>query len=309
MWKFIGVFIIVIGLTAFLITASSGETSSDATAESSITENLDVLTDSSNVSALLPECVIDLDCGQDGDSGNLCWNSFIVTDYFSFRCIGAGSRNGSCVNETRREFLDWCRPDEECVPGKRVCQPRISCDNGVKDQGEAGVDCGGPCKHCNSCTNGVRDGDEAEVDCGGSCPACFIECDSNASCGMPRWNNPYCGEDHSVYQDYVIFTCANPGTYYSFCRQERIRRLTDYCGPLNKCVAGRCADDRDREPYAYVDGGYYGGPIVRPLVDQYSCDLGDSCYTKSDSYETCKGPYCWREKPPDGETKGPVGLN
>jgi hypothetical protein len=79
----------------------------------------------------------------------------------------------------------------------------------VKDNGEADVDCGGPCptkcatnKACNvnadcadficaggtctapSCTDLVKNGTETDVDCGGSCPPCADEkhCVANADC-------------------------------------------------------------------------------------------------------------------------------
>jgi hypothetical protein len=40
------------------------------------------------------------------------------------------------------------------------------CDDGAKDAGETGVDCGGPCRPClPTCTNGIKDGPEDEVDC------------------------------------------------------------------------------------------------------------------------------------------------
>jgi len=49
-----------------------------------------------------------------------------------------------------------------------------TCDDGIQNQGETGVDCGGPCAAiCPSCTDGVQNGSETGVDCGGpSCPSC-----------------------------------------------------------------------------------------------------------------------------------------
>jgi len=44
-----------------------------------------------------------------------------------------------------------------------------SCDDGIKNQNEQGVDCGGQCKPCVSCHNRIKDGNEEGVDCGGSC--------------------------------------------------------------------------------------------------------------------------------------------
>jgi hypothetical protein len=49
--------------------------------------------------------------------------------------------------------------------------PNPTCDDGIKNGNETGIDCGGPCIPCGqTCNNGVKDGDETGVDCGGSCP-------------------------------------------------------------------------------------------------------------------------------------------
>lgn len=49
--------------------------------------------------------------------------------------------------------------------------PEPTCDDGIKNGGETGIDCGGPCAPCGqTCDNGLKDGDETGVDCGGSCP-------------------------------------------------------------------------------------------------------------------------------------------
>lgn len=55
-------------------------------------------------------------------------------------------------------------PDNEIPP---------SCFDGELNQGEVGIDCGGPCEECDPCTNGVLDNNETWVDCGGDdCPPC-----------------------------------------------------------------------------------------------------------------------------------------
>jgi hypothetical protein len=53
-------------------------------------------------------------------------------------------------------------------PGK----PKLSCFDGIKNQGEKGVDCGGPCAPCPSCDDGIQNQGESGIDCGGSCAAC-----------------------------------------------------------------------------------------------------------------------------------------
>ncbi|MEZ5007731.1 MAG: M43 family zinc metalloprotease [Chitinophagales bacterium] len=60
--------------------------------------------------------------------------------------------------------------------------PAPTCTDGVRNGGETGIDCGGPCGPCGqTCDNGIKDGDETGVDCGGSCPNA---CPSNGG------NNP-----------------------------------------------------------------------------------------------------------------------
>ncbi|MFC2162148.1 hypothetical protein ACFLRF_00570 [Candidatus Altiarchaeota archaeon] len=80
-------------------------------------------------------------------------------------------------------------PDPSCVDGRlnqgelgvdcggpcRPCKGRPTCRDRIQNQGELGVDCGGPCPECSvidTCKNGVLDPDEVEVDCGGNCTAC-----------------------------------------------------------------------------------------------------------------------------------------
>jgi len=47
-----------------------------------------------------------------------------------------------------------------------------TCSDGIQNEGELGVDCGGPCPACPSCADGIQNQGETGVDCGGPCPAC-----------------------------------------------------------------------------------------------------------------------------------------
>lgn len=49
-----------------------------------------------------------------------------------------------------------------------------NCTDGVKNQGEQGIDCGGPCPGaCASCADGIMNQGETSVDCGGPCDPCY----------------------------------------------------------------------------------------------------------------------------------------
>ncbi|WP_452598134.1 M43 family zinc metalloprotease [Pontimicrobium sp. MEBiC01747] len=58
-----------------------------------------------------------------------------------------------------------------------------TCDDGIQNGDETGVDCGGSCEPCNTpptCDDGIQNGDETGVDCGGSsCEPCSTACTDN----------------------------------------------------------------------------------------------------------------------------------
>ncbi len=49
-----------------------------------------------------------------------------------------------------------------------------TCSDGVLNQNETAVDCGGVCSVCPSCTDGMQNQGETGVDCGGPCTRCKI---------------------------------------------------------------------------------------------------------------------------------------
>lgn len=52
------------------------------------------------------------------------------------------------------------------------CAPCATCDDGVQNGNETGIDCGGDCAPCATCNDGVQNGNETGVDCGGDCAPC-----------------------------------------------------------------------------------------------------------------------------------------
>ncbi len=47
-----------------------------------------------------------------------------------------------------------------------------SCSDGIQNQGETGIDCGGPCAPCPTCSDGIQNQGETGIDCGGPCQPC-----------------------------------------------------------------------------------------------------------------------------------------
>ena len=59
-----------------------------------------------------------------------------------------------------------------------------TCDDGVQNQNETGVDCGGDCTVCETCTDGILNQDEIAIDCGGVCAPCPIEYPQTGAYGL-----------------------------------------------------------------------------------------------------------------------------
>src|SRR3954471_16714335 len=51
-----------------------------------------------------------------------------------------------------------------------------NCSDGIKNQREEAVDCGGPCMPCASCDDGQTNATETGIDCGGVCQSCERGC-------------------------------------------------------------------------------------------------------------------------------------
>lgn len=79
----------------------------------------------------------------------------------------AGDGDPPCRNGVRDEG------EEELDCGGPRCVP-CGCADGLVGGDETGVDCGGPCDPCDACANFQLDGDETDVDCGGSCGDCDL---------------------------------------------------------------------------------------------------------------------------------------
>jgi hypothetical protein len=79
-------------------------------------------------------------------------------------CVG-GSTGPTCNDGVQNG-------DETGIDCGGSCAACPTCNDGVQNADETGVDCGGSCAACPTCSDGIQNGDETGVDCGGSCAAC-----------------------------------------------------------------------------------------------------------------------------------------
>ncbi|HLD18867.1 MAG TPA: hypothetical protein VJB90_02555 [Candidatus Nanoarchaeia archaeon] len=159
-----------------------------------------------------------------------------------------------------------------------------TCDDGVKNQDESDVDCGGSCRACPtgkkciqnyecssrtcsngiclasaSCTNNAKDDDETDTDCGGSCPKCNLgkRCNSAKDCNSNLCQNFICSQAQQGGNCFDLFKnngeegvdCGGP------CQNKcvTVRNASSICGVgcffLNTdCVCPTVAANKTQEP-------------------------------------------------------------
>jgi hypothetical protein len=130
------------------------------------------------------KCIIDIVCAD--------WSE----------CLPEGLRVRECFdqnncNQENNIFVESeeCDYDATCFDGIKnqgeegidcggPCEPCATCFDGIKNQGEEGIDCGGPCEPCPTCFDGVQNQGETDVDCGGPCRPCIAgnNCKRHSDC-------------------------------------------------------------------------------------------------------------------------------
>jgi cysteine-rich repeat protein len=72
----------------------------------------------------------------------------------------------------RTKFASSEAPNVALRPKLQVCYLAPTCSDGIQNQAETGIDCGGPCAPCPTCSDGIQNQGETGVDCGGPCTPC-----------------------------------------------------------------------------------------------------------------------------------------
>ncbi len=116
------------------------------------------------------------------------------------------------------------------------------CDNGIKDEGEEGIDCGGPCElepyKEDCCDNNIKDEGEEGIDCGGVCDVCQEKvCDDDGTCDEER------GEDCNNCPDDCLAceTLCIDGQKSTAANEENVdcggycKACSDVCSVNGKC--------------------------------------------------------------------------
>jgi hypothetical protein len=116
-------------------------------------------------------CSVNSDCGAEESLGAICLNGDrIVTQYLSYRCMNPGTILSRCQASQSSESVIVCSGNTGCINGDIICFPQ-TCMNGIYDDQEDGLDCGGDCRACHCFDKTMNRGEEG-IDCGGECKPC-----------------------------------------------------------------------------------------------------------------------------------------
>jgi len=186
------------------------------------------------------------------------WDSNSLNTAFAVLAFRSESEYGQFV-EKAQDWLKEKQQDDGSWDGKILNTAMVlyssfyqgvempSCTDGIKNQGERGIDCGGPCEaepySDDCCGNGVKDDDEEGIDCGDICDeVCSgLVCDDDGSCddvAGEDCNN--CPNDCIACED----LCSN-GQQDTASAEEGVD-CGGYCSPCGENVCnndGNCEYD------------------------------------------------------------------
>ncbi len=204
-----------------------------------------------------------------------------------------------------------------------------TCSDGIPNQGESGVDCGGPCGACNdescvdggecasgvclsgfcaapTCSDGLPNQGESDVDCGG--PNCGV-CEDGKTCGV---------DDDCLTGWCNVDVCVTPTCFDN--AQNQGESGVDCGGPCGACIGEVCVDNPDCASGVCLSGfcaaptcsdGFLnqeesdvdcGGPNCDACADGKTCGVGTDCGSGVCSSGFCAAPTCSDGIPNQDET-------
>ncbi len=186
--------------------------------------------------------------------------------------------NGSQPNGTWSNDLGYGRVNAYAAVLSVGSAPDPTCDDGIQNGNEAGIDCGGDCAPCPTCNDGVQNGNETGVDCGGSdCAAC--PCNGTAVTVSITLDN-YPEETSWSIVDANGATVASGGTYGTQADGSTVN--------IDLCLADGCYDFTIND--AYGDGiccGYGNGSYI--VTGDGSTLASGGSFASSETTNFCLG--------------------
>ena len=269
----------------------------------------------SNGNCVAVACSTNSQCGTNGNVGNpFCQSGNVYQNYKTYTCNNPGTSSSSCTNSTTAQLKTTCTGSQTCSSGSCAdvaCSTNSQCGtnrltgnpfcqgNNVY-QNYISYTCNNPGTSSSSCTNSTTA--QLQTTCSGnqtcSSGSCTtIACSTDSQCGTNRTTgNPFC-QSGNVYQNYISYTCNNPGTSSSSCTNSTTAQLQTTCSGNQTCSNGSCNNSCTSNYQERCSGNslyWYDSCGNQQNLAQYCSNgcSGNSCITNnctSNYQERCSG--------------------
>jgi hypothetical protein len=179
-------------------------------------------------------CYQNSGCGTDGWIGSTsCSGNDVYQTWRAFTCNNPGTASASCSQSDTQKLKQDCGDTTYELWGANYCDGNnVARSRTVNNKG------------CSTGTCTASDSTEKQTvqtcqyGCAnGTCNG-IAACSKNSNCGTNGYTGaPFC-QSNNVYQNYITYTCNNPGTASSSCSNNTAAQLKQTC--QYGCASGTC---------------------------------------------------------------------
>jgi len=186
------------------------------------------------------ECQTNSDCGENYYDDEYCWFDDVYENYIYFNCD-----NEKCEEHTRKEKVEDCLFG--CEDGSCIEEPECEDDD---DCGENQICKNNQCvdvecydnSDCDDSDNYTTDVCILPGTTASYCENTPINCNSDNDCGTDGLFGDLFCETNSISQNYIDWTCQNPGTESSQCAFTIESTSLEDCEEGEVCNNGGCLE-------------------------------------------------------------------
>ncbi|MFA5992099.1 MAG: putative metal-binding motif-containing protein [Candidatus Pacearchaeota archaeon] len=134
-------------------------------------------------------------------------------------------------------------------------------------------------------------------------PTPTVVCNQSSDCGVNGFNNVLSCKNNSVFQNYVTYTCKNPGTSSSYCTNSVSQLLNKTCATNETCSNGVClVQSGDKEDCS-------AKPTEYTCESKYSVAKVWTCNNGQGTLNSCNFGQCSSKVSITGWAFCPKGCN
>jgi len=196
-------------------------------------------------------CNMNSNCGVNSLIGNLfCSSGNLFQNYTTYTCNNPGTLLSSCSSSISSQLNQSCGVNSCNSFGSNYCKPD---GNVYHNQTCYSSGCNSGSCFSNPSINEtlVQTCNSTQTCNSGVCNNIPIICSTNSNCGVNGWiGNPICN-GNNVFQNYINYTCNNPGLINSYCTNSTNFLLKQTCTNCNNgacvcspsCLGKSCGSD------------------------------------------------------------------